>query len=248
MSRPASSSANPTRQVWPFRIKICGITNLADAMMAEAAGADALGFNFYPRSMRCTTAAQVTEIKTQLSDKMQSIGVFVNQDAALIQQLASELRLDAVQLHGDETPEIMDLLHDCRVIRCIRPPTESAPLDHWLNHCQSWIAAGAQAILIDAPPPVRRADSDSNPADAFGGTGQSTNWTFAAELAQQLTVPLILAGGLNPSNVADAIHTVNPAAVDVASGVESFPGKKNSTQLESFVSRAHQAFHDQVGN
>ncbi len=248
MSRPASSSANPTTKGWPFRIKICGITTLADAMMAEAAGADALGFNFYPRSMRCTTSAQVAEIKSQLSDKMQSIGVFVNQDSASIRQFANELQLDAIQLHGDETIEIMDLLSQYCVIRCIRPPTESASIDQWLNHCQTWISAGVQAILIDAPPLGRRSDSDSNPADAFGGTGQSTNWTFAAELAHHLTVPLILAGGLNPSNVADAIHTVNPTAVDVASGVESFPGKKNSTQLESFISRAHQAFRETDDN
>jgi phosphoribosylanthranilate isomerase len=170
--------------------------------------------------------------------------VFVNQDAQWINDIAQQLNLAAIQLHGDESPEVMTHFRDRTVIRCLRPSPQVS-LETCLAQCQLWIDAGVQSILIDAPPPQRRGElelAEGETPDPYGGTGLTSNWQLAAQLREHLPVPLILAGGLNPSNVAEAINTVHPAAVDVASGVESFPGKKNSQQLESFISRAKQAF------
>lgn len=216
-----------------FRIKICGITNEADARLAAAAGADALGFNFYAKSKRFVEPAAAREFVAALPSTVQKIGVFVNHSAAEICSIVTAVGLKGIQLHGDESPEIVKQLPAGLVlIRAFRCGAAGlTPLRAYLDECR---AAGRvpDAVLIDA-------DAGAQ----FGGTGQRADWGRVADERGLLEgVPLILAGGLTPGNVRAAIAAVRPDGVDVASGVERGPGSKNNRLVEEFIAAAKLAF------
>jgi phosphoribosylanthranilate isomerase len=201
------------------RVKICGITRLEDARLAIALGADALGFNFYEKSPRCLAPADAWEILRKLPALISTVGVFVNWDSASIIALAKSLRLSAVQLHGDESPSVTaECAHHFPVIKALR--TESK-----FQFTQFRAHDPASSFLLDA------AISETKSKN-YGGTGRVADWNIAKRAAAKY--PILLAGGLTPENVADAILTVRPCAVDVASGVESHPGKKDPAKLRSF--------------
>lgn len=218
-----------------FRIKICGITNEDDARVATRAGADALGFNFYAKSKRFIEPAAAREIVAALPSTVQKIGVFVNHSAAEIRSIATAVGLDGIQLHGDEPPEIVVQLPAAlwliRAFRC--GAAGLAPLKEHLDKCRT---AGRvpDAVLVDA-------DAGAE----FGGTGQRADWGRVAKERGVLDgVPLILAGGLTPANVAAAIAAVRPDGVDVASGVERGPGLKDERLVTAFIAAAKRAFDE----
>lgn len=216
-----------------FRIKICGITNSEDALAAVLAGADTLGFNFYPKSKRFVAPATAREIVTSLPKGVRSIGVFVNHSAAEICSLTAAVGLDGIQLHGDEPPTIVaQLPAHLLVVRAFRCGAAGlTPLKVHLENCR---AAGRvpDAVLIDA-------DAGAQ----FGGTGERADWDRVARERNMLAgTPLILAGGLTPANVAAAISVVRPDAVDVASGVEREPGLKDGRLVSDFISAARRGF------
>ena len=191
------------------RVKICGITRAEDAGLAAAAGADAIGFVFWPKSPRAVTPAQAAAIWTA-GALIARVGVFVNESPVLVRDIVRDARLTAVQLHGDEQVEEY-LSCGAPLIKAVSLPDEGA------------VSAAAAlpanvTIMVDASDQVRR-----------GGTGQLANWARAAELAR--VRPIILAGGLTPANVSDAIQQVRPWAIDVSSGVEASPGIKNAVSL-----------------
>jgi phosphoribosylanthranilate isomerase len=208
------------------RIKICGITRLDDALLACDLGASALGFNFYEKSPRAISPASAWDILRRLPPFVAPVGVFVNWDSSAVLALAKSLRLAAVQLHGDESP--------AAVAACARQIPVIKAFRVGADFQLSRLAAGksASAFLFDAAP------SGMQPAQ-FGGTGQITNWNAAREAAKSHKI--ILAGGLTPENVAEAILAVRPYAVDVASGVESSPGIKDTAKLRSFFSEVSRA-------
>ena len=201
------------------RVKICGITNGDDARHAADCGADALGFVFYAGSPRCVTPEQVREIVAGLPPFVTRVGLFVNEDRERIRAIASTCGLDVVQLHGDEPPSAC-VLPPLRVIKGVRPRTEGDLLP--------LAAYPVAALLVDAAVPGQ-----------FGGTGQCADWDLAARLAARQRV--ILAGGLTPANVAAAVREVKPYAVDVASGVELAPGRKDPDQVAQFIRMAKEA-------
>lgn len=214
-----------------FRVKICGITTVEDARHAADAGADAIGINFYGGSVRAVTRDQARAIAEAAPDEVAKVGVFVNAGAVEIQQMAERLKLDYVQLHGDEPPSMLGELAGLGVIRAFRLGRAGwQPLVDYLDECRR-LAAMPVAVLADA---CREG--------AFGGTGQAVNWALARQFHElQLGIPLILAGGLTPQNVAEAIAAVSPAAVDTASGVESLPGCKNVAMVAAFVAASRTA-------
>jgi phosphoribosylanthranilate isomerase len=201
------------------RVKICGITNRDDAMHAAASGADALGFVFYAASSRCVTPEQVWQIVADLPPFVTRVGLFVNEEPERIREIVSVCGLDAVQLHGDESPQDC-LALPCRVIKGVRPRTAAdlAPL----------AAFPVSALLVDAAVPGQ-----------YGGTGHRADWALAREIVVRHRV--ILAGGLNPENVAAAVGEVRPYGVDVASGVESRPGRKDPQKVANFIRMAKEA-------
>ena len=196
------------------RIKICGITNLEDALLAAGLGADALGFIFYPKSPRKVAQEAAREIIAQLPPFVLSVGVFVDEDAALVRDLAARVGLDWLQLHGQESPEYCRSLGR-RVIKGFRIRDENSLLD------LAAYRGAAQALLLD-----------TYKQGQAGGTGETFDWRLAKEARQ--FGPIILAGGLNPDNVARAIEMAQPQAVDVGSGVETAPGKKDPEKLKRF--------------
>jgi phosphoribosylanthranilate isomerase len=225
-----------------FRIKICGITNVPDAMAATDAGADAIGLNFYEKSPRHITAQQSLDIAAALDDASTiRVGVFVNHSYEQIAAIASHQHLHAIQLHGDESPSFVarfGVPHTTRsktrwqLIRALRIGDQGvAEVRRNLDACQS---AGVcpDAVLLDALA-----------SGSYGGTGETVSWVGLADHRRWLgDTPLILAGGLTPDNVAEAIRIVRPAAVDVASGVESAPGKKDAIKVRDFIQAARAAF------
>jgi phosphoribosylanthranilate isomerase len=199
------------------RVKICGITNVRDARLAARLGADALGFNFYPESPRYIRPARAKAIIAALPPFVTTVGVFVNEDPGDVMEICRLAGLDAAQLHGDETPAILDAVHGVRRIKAIRVKTEKD-----VALCRRY---RTEAYLLDAYVPGQP-----------GGTGETFHWEFAREAAA--FGPIILAGGLTPENVAEAVSVVQPYAVDVASGVESEPGVKDRQRMEEFILRA----------
>ena len=197
-------------------VKICGITNLDDALAAIAAGADALGFNFYKPSPRYITPQHAREIVEELPDSLLKVGVFVNEDLDDVRNIANEAGLRALQLHGDETPEYCrELANDYFVIKTF---AVSETLD-----VQTVNAYEVEAIMLDTKHNSLR-----------GGTGRVFDWSVAQQAA--LTIPkLFLAGGLSPENVEIAIKTVRPFAVDACSAIENSPGKKNHERMRVFI-------------
>jgi phosphoribosylanthranilate isomerase len=217
-----------------FRIKICGITNIEDARAAAAAGADAIGLNFYPRSKRCIDRDTATTIAAHIPNTVKRIGVFVNASPEEIVEAAERVRLDAVQLHGDEPAAFLAKLPAgtpiIRAFRCGEPGL--APLRTFLQECRG-LGRTPDAVLIDA-----------DAKQEYGGTGHVTDWSLVAREKSLLhAMPILLGGGLTPANVAVAIQTVLPEGVDVASGVETSPGKKDAKLIEQFVTAAIRAFN-----
>jgi phosphoribosylanthranilate isomerase len=197
------------------RIKICGITNSGDALLAAELGAHALGFIFYHKSPRYVTPDKARHIIGQLPPFVATVGVFVDEDASQVREIASLAGLDWIQLHGGESPDYCRSLGR-RVIKGFR--VKGQEIYAQLTEYQG----AAQAFLLDTYKP-----------GTPGGTGETFDWQLAREVRN--CGPIILAGGLTPDNVAEAIRIAQPAAVDVASGVEAAPGKKDPMRLKAFI-------------
>lgn len=218
-----------------FRIKICGITNVDDALTAARAGADAVGLNFYPKSRRGIDAETAGRIVASLPHGISKVGLFVNADVDDVIRRFDGLGLDLIQLHGDEPPGYLAQLGGRPVMRAFRPgPDGLEPLRRYLADCRR-LGCTPRMVLIDALVPGR-----------YGGTGQVADWQLLTAYHEAAgthpSPPLVLAGGLTPGNVAEAVATVRPAAVDAASGVESSPGRKDPAAVEAFVRAARTAF------
>ncbi|MDP2157187.1 MAG: phosphoribosylanthranilate isomerase [Nitrospirota bacterium] len=201
------------------RVKICGITNLEDAAAAIDFGADALGFVFFKGSPRCITLQQAEAIICKLPPFVTTVGVFVNETPEIIRSSVNA-GIDVIQLHGEERPEACQFSR--RSIKAIRIKSIDSlePLKTFKNL--------VSAFLLDA-----------YTADALGGTGQKFNWDIAVEAKQFGRI--ILAGGLTPDNIRDAIIHVKPYGVDVSSGVEQEKGKKDHQKMKLFIERAKEA-------
>ncbi|HEU4597889.1 MAG TPA: phosphoribosylanthranilate isomerase [Pyrinomonadaceae bacterium] len=200
------------------RVKICGITNEEDALAAVEAGADALGFNFYRRSPRYVSPQAARRIVERVPERVLCVGVFVNEEAEEVRRVVTEAGLGAAQLHGDETADYCRGLMCGMTIKALRVG-EGFDIGRVAQ-------AGADAVLLDA-----------FSGEAFGGTGRTFDWDLARR-ACELVPKLFLAGGLTPSNVADAVRAVRPFAVDVCSGVESAPGRKSPALVKDFIASA----------
>jgi phosphoribosylanthranilate isomerase len=200
-------------------VKICGITNLEDALMCAESGADALGFNFYRQSPRYIEPLAARQIINILPKKILTVGVFVNEPTpATVERIVTESGIDAVQLHGDESPDYCRALGDRYVIKVLKAGTDFEP--------ESALEYEGRAIMLDTFDP-----------EIHGGTGRVFNWAVARKI-RTLVPTLFLAGGLSPENVRDAINAVNPYAVDACSALEVNPGKKDSSRVEAFVKAA----------
>jgi phosphoribosylanthranilate isomerase len=197
-----------------IRIKICGITNLEDARLAAELGADALGFIFYPKSPRKVAPEAAREIMAQMPPFVTSVGVFVDEAAAVVQELAARVGLDWIQVHGKESPEYCRSLGR-RVIKGFRIKDAES-----LSELEPFRGA-AQALLLD-----------TYKTGQVGGTGEIFDWRLAREAKEYGQI--ILAGGLTAENVAQAIRLAQPQAVDTASGTEAAPGKKDPAKLKAF--------------
>jgi phosphoribosylanthranilate isomerase len=200
-----------------LKVKICGITNVQDAEAAVEAGADALGFVFYRASPRCVEAGIVKQIVARLPPFVLPIGVFVNEEVKRVRELMDECGLIIAQLHGDESAFYCETLGR-PVLRGIRLRNRGS----LLAVAEYRGRAQVRGFVIDAC-------SDS----AYGGTGDVADWGLAAEVAT--ASPILLAGGLTPQNVSDAIQKVHPYGVDVSSGVEVSPGKKDPAKIDAFI-------------
>ena len=224
-----------------FHVKICGVTTAADARMAAAAGADAIGLNFVPGSPRCLAADVAREIVAAIPEDVLVVGVFAGADPGDIRRIVEQVGLDAVQLHGHlagagpvDNPETCAALAPTPVIRAVRVGADG------FAAARGWIAS---ARGLGHPPVMAVVDAavtSSTAAGQLGGTGETVDWSrFVA--AGDLGIPVALAGGLTPTNVAEAIRATAATAVDTASGVESAPGRKDPEKMRSFCAAARQA-------
>ena len=199
-------------------LKICGVTLPTDANWLVSRGVDALGVNFWPRSKRFVEPGDARWLR-EFAGRVLRVGVFVNEPSALPLRLAKEGLIDVVQLHGDETPEQVKVYQDAGIpfIKAIGVKT-AADLERAAGF-------GANAILLDAHAP-----------GIYGGTGETFDWNTAIEfMRENPDMPVILAGGVVPANASLAAHTVRPAALDVASGVESSPGVKDIAKVDELL-------------
>jgi phosphoribosylanthranilate isomerase len=216
-----------------FRIKICGITNIADARAAADAGADAIGLNFFSKSRRFVDVESARNIAAAVPPGVTKVGVFVNADIGGIAQAVERVGLDAIQLHGDEPAlTIAQLPRHVQIIRAYRCGRGGlSPLASHLQQCAE-LGRMPDGVLIDA-------DAGAD----FGGSGELADWALIDRNRDALAgLPLVLAGGLTPENVATAIAAVRPNAVDVASGVEREPGRKDQARIAKFIAAARDAF------
>jgi phosphoribosylanthranilate isomerase len=202
------------------KVKICGITSLEDALTSIEAGADAVGFVFYPLSPRHIFPEQAADIIRCLPSFVQTVGLFVNEEQSVVNSTADQCGLDIVQLHGKETPEYCEYVRR-RVIKAFRVKD--------ITTLDSLVQYHVSGYLLDAWSPL-----------ALGGTGKTFNWEIASE-ASNRGHRVILAGGLTPDNVAEAVRLVTPYAVDVSSGVECSPGRKDADKIRTFIIQARQA-------
>jgi len=199
-------------------VKICGLTRPQDVAAAAEAGADALGFVFYEPSPRSVSATEAAELLRSVPPFVVSTGLFVNPSRAFVEEVLSQVPLDLLQFHGDETPEFCDSF-PARWIKAIRVRQEGEiekAFEQYTN---------ASGLLVDAWV-----------ADQYGGTGQSFNWGLIPEMRP---LPLILAGGLTFDNVAAAVAQVHPWGVDVSGGVELDKGIKSAAKMTEFISEVH---------
>jgi len=236
-----------------IHVKICGITNLEDALAAAEAGADLLGFVFFSRSPRCIDPERAGEIVAALKQRGNAphfVGVFVDESLERVRAIAATAQLDMAQLHGNEPPEMVRDLSSLGVktpsykttpgqsgfstpcmgrsgfiaVRALRPRDE-AEAQAQVAEYRAAVDGNVPAFIIDAFDPQR-----------FGGTGARADWDIAACIAREF--PILLAGGLNADNVAEAIRAVQPWGVDVSSGVERTPGLKDHSQVRRFIHKA----------
>jgi phosphoribosylanthranilate isomerase len=201
-----------------MEIKICGITNLKDAICAVESGADAIGFIFYRQSPRHIEPQIAREIIKKLPRHIARVGVFVNHDPHEIKDIFSRCGLTMIQLHGDESPEYCFQFPLTTLIKAASPTSED-DLDILKRY-------SVKAVLMDT-----RDDGQ------FGGTGKKCDWSLAVRVKSQH--PLILAGGLTETNIREAIKLVSPHAVDLNSGVEQFPGKKDPMKIKNVIKIIH---------
>lgn len=215
-----------------FRVKICGVTTAEDARLAIDAGAGAIGINFYPHSRRYVSDGRAAEIVQAVGLRALKVGVFVNASVDEVVGRHAVLKLDLVQLHGDEPPEFLRALGELPLIRAFRcGPQGLGPIAEYLEACRI-LGRPPRMVLIDAYCQTQ-----------YGGSGEQAPWDTVARFPDLgFPYPLILAGGLTPENVAAGINRVHPAAVDVASGVEGDSGGKDAGLIRAFVDRAHAAF------
>jgi phosphoribosylanthranilate isomerase len=202
-------------------IKVCGITRLSDALHAVEHGATAIGFVFWPRSPRFVAPERAAEIVAELPSNVLAVGVFVNEPVDAIRTIAARSGIAVVQLHGDEPPAYAAAI-GWPVMRAVTLDDVGDVVDAWPSDT---------TLLLDASDRERR-----------GGTGQTVDWTRAAAVAERRR--LVLAGGLTPSNVAEAIAAVRPFGVDVSSGVEEAPGVKDFDKVARFLAAARRAFEE----
>ena len=195
------------------KVKICGMTNLKDVKVAVDGGVDAVGFIFYKKSPRSVTMQAVREIVLELPPFVDSVGVFVNETAEQINKIADHCKLDRVQLHGDESPAFCKKIRR-RVIKAIR-------------------VKDIQSLKKLSDYPVSSFLLDTFSEDQYGGTGKVFDWNLAYPAKKY--GPIILAGGLTPINVRQAIQRIQPYGVDVCSGVESQPGIKDHKKMQAFL-------------
>jgi phosphoribosylanthranilate isomerase len=217
-----------------FYVKICGITNVEDALAAVDAGADAIGLNFYSGSPRFVQVREARRIADALTQKTVRVGVFVNASGDEIRQIGREASIPVIQLHGNEPPSLLGQLgRDFKIIRARRLDQRgTAAIVEDIEACCDAAGFGPDAILVDAAAEGQ-----------FGGSGRTVDWQLLADRnSWRRSWPLILAGGLTPENVATAIEIVRPQAVDVASGVESSPGRKDVKKMRDFIAAARVAF------
>jgi phosphoribosylanthranilate isomerase len=200
----------------PVRVKICGVTLAADAQAAFRCGADAIGLNFHPPSPRAVTLAQAMEVVSGLDRGACTVGVFVNAPRDEIARVVRALGLRAIQLHGNEAPEDCAGWEGLTVIKALSASEPRGLAARAARYPTDY-------VLIDTP------------WAGFGGSGQTFDWKMAAAIPRER---LMIAGGLTPDNVATAIRALRPAAVDVASGVETRPGQKDHDKIEAFIRAA----------
>ena len=206
------------------RVKICGITNLEDARLAARLGADFLGFNFVESSTRYITPGMARSIIDNLSIPVRTVGIFANESVDRVRQFTIDSNVDVVQFHGDEPKSDLEYIRNSLgrdVIKAFRisPDFQQESVGEYL---------GAPILL------------DAYSHTSFGGTGEVADWALSKKIAASVS-NVILAGGLTPENVAEAIRVVRPFGVDVASGVESSPGVKDPNKLEAFIRNAKTA-------
>jgi len=203
------------------RIKICGITNLDDGLEAIAAGVDALGFVFVPNTPRYITPSQAKLVIKQLPPFITNVGLFVDSEIDEIEDIVNHCKLDAVQLHGNESPEMCSQISlQTKVIKSFHVKKELQVLRNEIENYR------VDAYLLD-----------TFIKGKAGGTGQTFDWRIAEGLSQRI----ILAGGLTPDNIGTAIAQLQPYGVDVSSGVEKSPGKKDTNKIYSFVRQVRKA-------
>ncbi len=205
------------------RIKICGITSIEDAFAAVEAGAHALGFILVRKSPRYVEPEKIRSIISSLPPLVQTVGVFVDEPMDKVVEIRDFCSLDMLQFHGQEPPEYCASFRQ-RAIKAFRVKDESA-----IDEIKAYMGA-VRAILLDAWSPK-----------AHGGTGERFDWTIASEIVKSVTSPVILAGGLDVVTVREAIERVGPYGVDVSSGVELSPGKKDHKLVKEFIYRVHKA-------
>ncbi|REK17228.1 MAG: phosphoribosylanthranilate isomerase [Planctomycetota bacterium] len=213
-----------------FRVKICGVTTADDARLAADAGADAIGINFYPDSPRYCTIERAREIAAAVPPHVCKVGVFVNAPTGDVRRAFAEVPLDAVQFCGGEPPEFLREVRPAPIVRAARIGTNVDDVVAYLEGCHRQQAM-PRMLLCDAK-------RDGH----YGGTGTTLDWEMLAANRTKLRgLPLVLAGGLTPDNVHDAVGIVRPWAVDVASGVESAPGVKSPKLVKRFVTLTREA-------
>jgi phosphoribosylanthranilate isomerase len=217
-------------------IKICGITNLEDAQTAINAGADALGFVFYDKSPRRVDVGVAQSIVRELPNQIEKVGVFVDADADTIRQTASQVGLTAIQLHGQDSME--DVWQDSRPVRerlGVSRLILAVPGDR--------LKQGGVLITDRAREEVFALLLDAQTDGKFGGTGATFDWRGTRGMVQIISfkIPVIVAGGLTASNAAEAVRILKPFGVDVSSGVEASPGKKDPEKIRTFIQAARSA-------
>jgi phosphoribosylanthranilate isomerase len=202
------------------RVKICGITNIEDARASVDAGADALGFVYYRESPRSVDEETSGEIIRKVGPFVTTVGVFVNETAGRISEVVERAGIHVVQLHGDEEPDFVEALRveipNTRIIKALR-----------VANIDDFVSIGAysvDAVLLD-----------TFHDELHGGTGEKFDWDLALKAKMPENMPFILAGGLKPENVKSAVEKVHPFAVDVSSGVETQPGKKDPEKIKKFI-------------